>query len=51
MYSLVVLLYRQIDDFLILSDNSIRIPIIILVIIKSFIKRDLIKSSLISKLQ
>ena len=36
MYCLVVMLYRQIDDFLILNDDPIRIPKIISVIIKLF---------------
>ena len=35
MYCLLVILYRQVDDFLIINDNPIRIPKII-VIIKLF---------------
>lgn len=49
MYCLVVMLYRQIDDFLILNDDPVRIPKIILVIIKFFYNRTAIKSSLINK--
>jgi hypothetical protein len=39
MYCFVVMLYRQIDDFLILNNDPIRIPRIILVIIKLFYSR------------
>jgi hypothetical protein len=44
MYCLVVMLYRQIDDFLIISDDPIRIPKIMLVIIKLFCNRTYIRS-------
>jgi hypothetical protein len=43
------MLYRQIDDFLILNDDTIRIPKIILVIIKLFHYRAVFKPSLIIK--
>ena len=36
MYCLIVMLYRQIDDFLILNHDPIRVPKIISVIIKLF---------------
>jgi hypothetical protein len=48
-YYFAVMLYRQIDDFLIPSDDSITIPKIILVIIKFFYNRTAIRSSLIIK--
>ena len=44
MYCLVVMLYRQIDDFLILNDDPIRIPKIISVIIKLFYSGTAIRS-------
>lgn len=44
MYCLVVMLYRQIDDFLSLNDDPIRIPKIISVIIKLFYSGTAIKS-------
>ena len=44
MYYLVVMLYRQIDDFLILNDDPIRIPKIISVIIKLFYSGTAIRS-------
>jgi hypothetical protein len=49
MHSLIVMLYTQIDDFLIINDNSIRIPKTILLIIKLFYNRTAMKSSLIIK--
>jgi hypothetical protein len=42
MYCLVVMLYRQIDDFLILNDDSVRFPKIILLIIELFYNRSAI---------
>ena len=44
MYCLVVMLYRQIDDFLSLNDDPIRIPKIISVIIKLFYNGTAIRS-------
>ena len=44
MYCLVVMLYRQIDDFLSLNDDPIRIPKIISVIIKLFYSGTAIRS-------
>jgi hypothetical protein len=41
---LVVMLYRQIDDFLILNDDPIRIPKIISVFIKLFYSGAAIRS-------
>jgi hypothetical protein len=43
------MLYRQIGDFLILNNDSIRIPKFILVIMKLFYNRTAIKSFLMSK--
>ena len=40
MYSFLVILYRQTDDFLIAKNNPVRIPKIILVIIKIFYNKD-----------
>ena len=47
--ALVVMLYKQIDGFLILNDDPIRIPKIILVIIKLFYHGTAIRFSLIIK--
>jgi hypothetical protein len=47
MYYVVVMLFRQIDDFLILNDDSIRIPKIISVFIKFFYRETAIRSILI----
>ena len=44
MYYIVVMLYRQIDDFLSLNDDPIRIPKIISVIIKLFYSGTAIRS-------
>ena len=44
MHCLVVVLYRQIDDFLSLNDDPIRIPKIISVIIKLFYNGTAIRS-------
>ena len=44
MYCLVVMLFRQIDDFLSLNDDPIRIPKIISVIIKLFYSGTAIRS-------
>jgi hypothetical protein len=49
MHGLVVMLYRHIDDFLILNDDPERIPKIISVIINIFYNRTAIKFSLIIK--
>jgi hypothetical protein len=45
------MLYKQIDDFLIINNDFIRIPIIILVIINIIYNRSGIKSFLMSKVQ
>jgi hypothetical protein len=50
-YCLIVMLYRQIDDFLIINDDPTRIPKSILVIIKVFYNRTASKSFMMSKLQ
>ena len=50
MYCLVVMLCRQIDDFLILNDDPIRIPETISVFIKFFYSRTAIRSFLIVKI-
>jgi len=44
MYCLVVMLYRQIDDFLSLNDDPVRISKIVSVIIKVFYSGTFIKS-------
>jgi hypothetical protein len=44
-----VMLYRQTDDFLILNDDSVRIPKIKLAIIKLFYSGTAIKFSVIIK--
>ena len=49
MYCLVVVLYRQTDDFLSLNDDPIRIPKIISVIIKLFYIGTAIRSFLTVK--
>ena len=49
MYCFVVMLYRQIDDFLILNNDPIRIPKIISVFIKLFYGGTAIRSFLIVK--
>jgi hypothetical protein len=51
MYCLLVKVYRQIDDFLFPNDDPIRIPKIILVIIKIFYSRIATKSFMMSKMQ
>jgi hypothetical protein len=48
-YYLVVILYRQIDDFLILNDDLIRIPKVISDFIKFFYSGAIIRSFLIVK--
>jgi hypothetical protein len=50
MQLLVMMLYRQIDDFIILNDDPIRITKMILVIIKLFYNRTVIKTFLIIKI-
>ena len=50
MYCLVVMLYRQINDFLILNEALMRIPKIILVFIKLFCSGTAIRSFLIVKI-
>ena len=44
MYYLVVMLYRQIDDFLILNDDPVRTPKILSVFIKLFYSGTAIRS-------
>jgi hypothetical protein len=44
MYGIVAILYRQIDDFLSLNDDPIRIPKIISVIIELFYSETAIRS-------
>ena len=44
MYSLVVIIYRQMYDFVILNDSTIRIPKLISVVIKLLYSGDAIRS-------